>query len=78
MLTAARPPLLYDYYGFPPAAYTLTWPAPGAPDLALRVAALLAEAGIPTAIDPVRGFDHGTVFVVSAWQIRVLPTVGYT
>ena len=24
------PPLYFDYYGFPPSAYQLTWPAPGA------------------------------------------------
>ena len=26
--THPRPPMLYDYYGFPPASYTITWPAP--------------------------------------------------
>ena len=26
--TAAQPPLFYDYYGFPPESYALTWPAP--------------------------------------------------
>lgn len=59
VMTAERPPLLYDYYGFPPAAYTLTWPAPGAPRLAARVQALLGAAGLPTAGDGARGFDHG-------------------
>jgi aromatic ring-opening dioxygenase catalytic subunit (LigB family) len=57
--SAARPPLLYDYYGFPPAAYALTWPAPGDPALAARVRALLAAAGLDSAEDPRRGFDHG-------------------
>ena len=28
---AEHPGLLFDYYGFPPATYELTWPAPGAP-----------------------------------------------
>jgi aromatic ring-opening dioxygenase catalytic subunit (LigB family) len=60
--TSARPPLLYDYYGFPPAAYALTWPAPGDPALAEQVRALLAVAGISSASDATRGFDHG-VFV---------------
>jgi len=55
-----RPPLLYDYGGFPPETYQLTWPAPGDPQLAARVRALLEAAGFPTAADPDRGFDHGT------------------
>ncbi|MFC4257148.1 dioxygenase [Altererythrobacter xixiisoli] len=57
-----HPGLIFDYYGFPPETYRLTWPAPGAPWLAQRGAALLAAAGLPTGIDPDRGFDHG-VFV---------------
>jgi aromatic ring-opening dioxygenase catalytic subunit (LigB family) len=60
VMTAARPPMLYDYYGFPPAAYEVQWPAPGDPQLASRVRALLSAAGIESAEDPARGFDHGT------------------
>lgn len=56
------PPLLFDYHGFPPETYRLTWPAPGDPALSDRVGALLEGAGLPTAIDDRRGFDHG-VFV---------------
>ena len=59
---AARPDMIYDYYGFPPMAYELQHPAPGSPELAVRVHALLQDAGIEAAEDPVRGFDHG-VFV---------------
>jgi len=40
-MTAAHPPILYDYDGFPPASYEITWPAPGNPALAARVQALL-------------------------------------
>jgi len=58
--TSARPPLLYDYYGFPPESYRITWPAPGDPALAARVQALLGAAGLPVAGDGERGFDHGT------------------
>jgi aromatic ring-opening dioxygenase catalytic subunit (LigB family) len=36
VMTSPRPPMLYDYTGFPPAAYQLTWPAPGDPALAAR------------------------------------------
>jgi aromatic ring-opening dioxygenase catalytic subunit (LigB family) len=60
VMTSARPPMLYDYSGFPPETYAITWPAPGAPDVAARVRALLEGAQIPTAEDPTRGFDHGT------------------
>jgi len=62
--TGARehPGLIFDYYGFPPETYRLSWPAPGAPWLAERGAELLRAAGLPAAIDPQRGFDHG-VFV---------------
>jgi aromatic ring-opening dioxygenase catalytic subunit (LigB family) len=57
-----HPGLIFDYYGFPPETYQLTWPAPGAPWLAERAAELLRAAGQPSTIDPARGFDHG-VFV---------------
>lgn len=60
--TAASPPLLYDYSGFPPHTYRLTWPAPGDPALAERVRSLLATAGMDCRAEPRRGFDHG-VFV---------------
>ncbi|AKF11049.1 Hypothetical protein DB32_008198 [Sandaracinus amylolyticus] len=58
--TSARPPMLYDYYGFPPESYEITWPAPGDPQLAARVRALLSAAGIDSGEDAHRGFDHGT------------------
>jgi aromatic ring-opening dioxygenase catalytic subunit (LigB family) len=60
LMTSAHPPMLYDYYGFPPESYKLTWPAPGAPELATRVRGLLEAARLPVAIDPDRGYDHGT------------------
>jgi aromatic ring-opening dioxygenase catalytic subunit (LigB family)/uncharacterized membrane protein YphA (DoxX/SURF4 family) len=59
---AEQPPLIYDYYNFPPHTYQLRYDAPGAPALATRAADLLAEAGIKASIDPARGLDHG-VFV---------------
>jgi aromatic ring-opening dioxygenase catalytic subunit (LigB family) len=51
--------MFYDYYGFPAEAYKVTYPAPGSPELAQRVAGTLQNNGIPSAIDPQRGFDHG-------------------
>ncbi|MEO1766278.1 DODA-type extradiol aromatic ring-opening family dioxygenase [Thiobacter aerophilum] len=56
------PPLVFDYSGFPPHTYQLTWPAPGAPLLAEQVAGLLQAAGLACGFDERRGFDHG-VFV---------------
>jgi len=58
--TGVRPPLLYDYYGFPQHTYELTWPASGAPEVAGRALDLLLAAGIDAHEDRKRGFDHGT------------------
>jgi aromatic ring-opening dioxygenase catalytic subunit (LigB family) len=57
-----RTKLLYDYYGFPPAAYALTYPAAGSPSVGDDVRTLLTAAGISSAQDEDRGFDHG-VFI---------------
>ena len=59
---AAAPQLIFDYSGFPEHTYRLTWPAPGDPALAARVALLLDKAGLPAALSESRGYDHG-VFV---------------
>jgi aromatic ring-opening dioxygenase catalytic subunit (LigB family) len=59
---AATPELIFDYSGFPEHTYRLTWPAPGDPALAERVAGLLSQAGLPAGLSANRGFDHG-VFV---------------
>ena len=45
VMTSEHPPMLYDYFGFPPESYTITWPAPGSPALASRVRALLGDRG---------------------------------
>jgi 4,5-DOPA dioxygenase extradiol len=57
-----NPPMLYDYTGFPAESYELQYPAPGHPELASRVAALLSKQGIDSYLDDERGFDHG-VFI---------------
>ncbi|MFT3956668.1 MAG: class III extradiol ring-cleavage dioxygenase [Piscinibacter sp.] len=66
--TAARAPVLlagerheavYDFGGFDPKLYTLRYDAPGAPTLADRVQALMAEAGLPVHRSPEGGLDHG-------------------
>ncbi len=60
VMTHARPPMLFDYYGFPPSTYRLSWPAAGDAKLAGRVRGLLEGAGFKTGEDAERGFDHGT------------------
>ncbi len=60
VMTSPQPPMLYDYYGFPPESYQIQWSAPGDPALAARVRELLGAAGFETAADDARGFDHGT------------------
>ena len=58
--SAAQPGMLFDYHGFPPHTYELSYPAPGAPQLAERAAALMAQAGFAPVLDGERGYDHGT------------------
>ncbi|MBS0465850.1 MAG: dioxygenase [Proteobacteria bacterium] len=58
--SAAQPGMLFDYYGFPPHTYELSYPAPGAPQLAEQVGTLLAEAGFTPVQDGARGYDHGS------------------
>jgi len=60
LMTAERPQMLYDYYGFPEASYNIMWRAPGAPWLAPRVREQLASAGFESREDAERGYDHGT------------------
>ena len=55
----AKPPIIYDYYGFPPESYELQYPAPGDPDLAHGLQEILERNQIRTRLDVERGFDHG-------------------
>ncbi|WP_442756541.1 DODA-type extradiol aromatic ring-opening family dioxygenase [Methylocystis sp. JAN1] len=59
VMAAARPPMVYDYSGFPPETYEIVYPAPGAPELAARAASLILAAGLSARLDETRGFDHG-------------------
>lgn len=76
-LTASpQPSLLYDYGGFPPHTYQLTWPAPGDLGLVARVQSLLEAAGLPVVQDAKRGFDHGVFIPLKvAFPEAEIPTV---
>lgn len=65
IMAAARPSMLYDYYGFPEQTYAVQYPAPGSPALAQRIQRLLADARVDADLDTQRGFDHGA-FVPAA------------
>jgi aromatic ring-opening dioxygenase catalytic subunit (LigB family) len=58
----AFPSLFYDYYGFPEETYSITYPAPGEPVLAEKLADLFEKNTIHAGIERNRGYDHG-VFV---------------
>jgi aromatic ring-opening dioxygenase catalytic subunit (LigB family) len=68
-----QPPMLFDYYGFPPHTYQLSYPAPGSPDIAARVLEALQAAGIPSGSNAERGFDHGIFvpFLLAFRQARI-------
>jgi 4,5-DOPA dioxygenase extradiol len=56
--TSVRP-LIYDFWGFPEHYYRLSYPAPGAPELAEKVRRMLRSPGTPVQDLPDRGLDHG-------------------
>jgi 4,5-DOPA dioxygenase extradiol len=59
----ARPRTIHDFGGFPEELYRVQYPAPGDPELALRVARLIGD-GRAAAVDG-WGLDHGT------WSVLV-------
>lgn len=70
------PATIHDFDGFPPALYDLAYPAKGDPVLASDIAALLGAGGIPVALDPARGLDHGAwVPLILGWPAADVPVV---
>lgn len=56
---AERPRTIHDFGGFDRALSTIRYPAPGAPEVAARVVALLRAAGQEATLDAQQGLDHG-------------------
>ncbi len=59
LMAAAQHTTVHDFSGFPEPLYQLRYDAPGAPDLAPRVVALLQAAGLPVHTSTEPGLDHG-------------------
>jgi 4,5-DOPA dioxygenase extradiol len=59
LLAGAQHHAVYDFGNFDPKLFTLRYDAPGAPDLAQRVAALLQAAKLPVHVVDQGGLDHG-------------------
>ena len=74
--SSSRPELLYDYYGFPPETYQVTYPVPGDPSLAAEVVTLLETRGITSSTEPLRGLDHGTFIpMMLSYPDALIPTL---
>ncbi len=57
--TIYDPDTIHDFADVPKELYRITYPAPGAPDLAYRASILLEKAGVSVDFEPIRGLDHG-------------------
>jgi 4,5-DOPA dioxygenase extradiol len=77
LFAAPRHEAIHDFGGFPPELYAMRYEAPGAPDLAPRVASLLRSAHLPAHVTDQGGLDHG-IWTALHWvypegDVPVLP-----
>jgi 4,5-DOPA dioxygenase extradiol len=73
---SGRPETMHDFGGFPRALYQLTYPAPGAPELARAIVDRLSASGFAASAHPTRGLDHGAwVPLRLAWPEAKIPTL---
>jgi 4,5-DOPA dioxygenase extradiol len=56
---AAAPSTIHDFGRFDDRLFQMRYAAPGDPALAARAVALVTAAGMPAAVDPRHGLDHG-------------------
>lgn len=76
LMAAAQHHTVHDFSGFPQPLYQLRYDAPGAPALALRVAALVSAAGLPIHRVDEGGLDHGIwVPLRATWPAADIPVL---
>ena len=56
---ASHPETIHDFSGFARELYSIQYPAPGNPALAIQIAQLLSAKGFAAETDDRRGLDHG-------------------
>jgi len=54
-----RPPLVYDFAGFPSQLYEYRYPCPGSPALAREIGERLSPLGLKVSLSQEAGIDHG-------------------
>ena len=76
LTSTAHNTTIHDFGGFGPVLHAMRYDAPGAPQVAERAKALLDAAGLPAALDPQRGLDHGAwVPLILAWPQADIPVL---
>ncbi|MFE5320991.1 DODA-type extradiol aromatic ring-opening family dioxygenase [Paenibacillus sp. NPDC056579] len=73
---APQPETMYDFFGYPPQLYEMTYPASGDLVLSLEIESLFAAEGIRCELNHHRGLDHGAWSVLSLmYPAAAIPVV---